>query len=593
MNNSLEAIYITDLSRCQPKTALSDRDRRDYWRKVPYEAEGFSGTMLLAGIDGSAPTLSLPLGVHGWHAIHLGIWTPRTLSSIRVKLSSDSAFTVVTTPKGERWSSNWWTMINEAFWKFADLSDQDLLISQLSSMQRRGAAIAYVKLEPLSDNQVAAIDREQARTDTKRLIGHNDSYTFMMYHGTTTAEEIWQELEPFRGSDFGKILWDVGGGSTTFYRSKIGDSLEWEDDFDYWRLREGGGDLNVVESHRTLKEKGIDPLKTAIDYAHSIGLEILGSYRLAFWMFPPPEDNLGGFSGRFAQAHPEWQCVDWDGRPIARMSYAFPGVQQFVISLLREVVEMGADGVCLSFIRGVPCVLYEQPLVDGFKEKYGQDPRELPQDDPRWLAYKAAWITEFIRAVRREMNELGEQLGRRVQVGAYVLDNVPYCMSYGLDIGAWAREGLVDFVIPSSTRNKLREAIIGARFVKDTLSGTTLGQMGGEGVHVDVAGFAELMRGTNCRLHADMLPRQMSPADFRQRALEYYEVGADGLAFWDISTASEHRLCYLDQWSMVRRLGHKEELADWAPDEWPSYRYVQLRTLAGLTMDRHSPYWYG
>ena len=562
MSKEREAIYISDLTRDQPGTAISDSPKKSRWQAVPYEADGVSGTMLLAGLDGSAPTLTLPLGLQGWYAIHLGIWTHRVKTTIKVRLSGDPAYTVVTTPVPERWSSNWWATIKEVYWKFSDLTDQDLLVSQLSTGQAHSAAIAYIKLEPLSGEEVTAIQADRDQTDTKRLIAHNDGGTFMYFHGTTSAEEIWEELEPFRHTDFQKLIWGVGGGTSTSYFSNIGDYPRWESDTDHARV----GSHIQLESYRILREKGIDPLKTVIDYAHRLGMEVHGSYRLGAWAFPPPE-NTPRKSGRFHDEHPEWRCVDRDGRLIARMSYAFPAVRRLVISILREVVEWGADGVCLTFIRGVPCVLYEQPLLDSFRKQYGQDPLELAEDDPRWLTHKAMWVTNFVREVREELNEMGKRLGRRVQLSAYALNNVPYCLSYGLDVGTWAQEGLVDFIISNPTRDKE--------------------------MHVEVAGFAELVQGTNCRLYADMLPRQMSPAQYQQKALDYYNAGADGLAFWDATTSEIDRLCLKDQWSMIRRLGHKEDLPVWEPDEWPSYRDVPLYTVAGLVMDRHSPYWYG
>ena len=562
-----DAIFIADLTQCTPAAALSPLPRIGYWQTLPYEAEGLSGNMLLAGPECDAPTLTLPLSVQGWHAIHLGVWTHRSPSTIKVKLSSDTVYTLVTTEVAERWSSNWWTTISETFWIFADLTGQDLHIAQMATGEARNAALAYVKLEPLTPEQVHTLQRERARQDTRRLIAYNDASSFMFSRGCTTAAELCEEIEPFRHTDFQKLIWDFGSGSNTLYFSGIGeygyptmDSVN----TDFARR----GERTMVRSFALLKQKGIDPFDTALHYAHSLGLEFHGSYRVGGWVAPPTE--TADITGSLYYQHPEWHCVDWDGRPIARLSYAYPAVQDFVLSLFHEVATRGVDGISLVFIRGLPIMLYEQPLVEGFQQQYGQDPRQLAADDPRWLAHKAAWITDFMRRVRREMDQAGQALGRRIQVSAYVLNTVPYNLSYGLDIGAWAREGLVDFIIPNPTRDRGPQ---------------------GDSVDVDVAAFAQLLQGTDCKLYADVLPRQMPPEAYRQKALAYYQAGSDGLAFWD--TYEVGRLSYKDQWSMLRRLGHREELAHWAADQWPAYRTVPLYTVAGLTMDRHSPYWYG
>ena len=316
-------------------------------------------------------------------------------------------------------------------------------------------------------------------------------------------------------------------------------------------------DRQAAESLRTLKRKGIDPLKTVIDYAHSLGLELHGTLRTGSWAMPAPIWN----ENKFYREHPEWRCVDRDGQVLSCMSYALPGVQDYVIALLREVVERGADGVSLAYPRGLPVVWYEQPVVDGFQQRYGEDPRELPEDDPRWLEYRASRLTEFMKRLRQEMDRLGEQLGRRVQISAYVLDNVLLNLEWGLDVAACAREGVVDFVMPHPWRTPI----------------------------VDLPSFIEATRGTNCEVVPDVLPGGMSPAEYREKVLAYYQLGIEKLAFWDVNG----RYLHLDEWSMIRRLGHKDELAGWEPDQWPAYGFVHLRKVGGQKIDRYSPFWSG
>ena len=60
------------------------------------------------------------------------------------------------------------------------------------------------------------------------------------------------------------------------------------------------------------------------------------------------------------------------------MAYSYPAVREFVIAVLREIAERPVDGVCLLFNRRMPLVEYEPPVVEGFQQEYGLDPRELP-----------------------------------------------------------------------------------------------------------------------------------------------------------------------------------------------------------------------
>ncbi len=68
---------------------------------------------------------------------------------------------------------------------------------------------------------------------------------------------------------------------------------------------------------------------------------------------------------------------------------------------------------------------YEPPVVEGFKGKYGQDPRQLDERDPRWLSYRATFLTEFMREVREAMNEVAKEQKRSkpLEISAIVMRN--------------------------------------------------------------------------------------------------------------------------------------------------------------------------
>jgi len=63
----------------------------------------------------------------------------------------------------------------------------------------------------------------------------------------------------------------------------------------------------------------------------------------AFQCCPPFEEF---FTGHFYRDHPEYRCVDQDGREIARLSYAFAEVRELVLSIFRELTtEYDIDGI--------------------------------------------------------------------------------------------------------------------------------------------------------------------------------------------------------------------------------------------------------
>lgn len=546
------AIVLSDLSRCTPAAALSPDRRKFHWLTIPYEAEEISGVMLSTGPETDAPDVTLPLDVSGWHAIFIGLWGmgrhAAQPDAVKVRLSGSPCFTTIAREEPDYYS------LDERFWKVADLTDQEIIFGQHSSGFPSSASPAYVKLVPLSAAEVEGVLQERKRRDTRRLIGiamEGDDFFANQY--PTTREEIHATIEPFRDTDFGKLLWCTGGGADVCtYPTKIG-MVECIEPMDRPRVI----DRYKGESLQILLGKGIDPLAEAVAYAHQVGLELHAQMRMGAWQMCPPFEET--YTGKVWREHPEWRCVDIDGRQIARMSLAFPGMQDYVLSLLEELVGYDVDGISLTFVRGAPYVLYEEPLVEGFRQESGLDARDLPEDDKRYLAYRARVMTGFMRRVRQTMDRAAHERGRKIEISSHVLNNEAQNRFYGLDLAAWVEEGLLDTMIPYPWRNEA----------------------------IDMAYFGQLTRESECLLCPEVMPRRMSPEAYRQRAMGYYAAGADGLCFWD----TEGRHPMRAEWSMIRRLGHVEELAAWEDGAGEYYRTLKFRSLGGYAMDKYPPTW--
>ncbi|MDO8686391.1 MAG: hypothetical protein Q7J78_06965, partial [Clostridiales bacterium] len=163
-------IYLSDMSRCRPDSALAEKLEKGRWMLIPYETDEVSGTMIGAQSFIKAPDVALPLGVSGWHAIYIGYWNPHYAydngTMVKVKLSDDPAFYRIS--QGEqRTGSRTPCVIQEVFFKNADLAGQDIVIGKKGGPFAQKAYVAYIKLVPLSSEQVADIQKERARTDTK------------------------------------------------------------------------------------------------------------------------------------------------------------------------------------------------------------------------------------------------------------------------------------------------------------------------------------------------------------------------------------------------------------------------------------------
>ena len=223
------------------------------WRLIDYETDRFPGVMLFAGQETEAQEVTYSLVVKGWHDIYIGMFNTQGRAyealGFWAKLKDDPAysFLYVAKPGGEVDPTAQRSgsvplddalkgpRLQDVYWKTADLTSQTLSFNQACSRvvpesQQYGSLcgkiwVAYIKLVPLSEEELEALLQDRSRTDTKRLFGHHDSWSPHWNRtgsaGTSEAS-IQADLEPFRHSDFARIYWDGVHGDVCNYFTKIG-----------------------------------------------------------------------------------------------------------------------------------------------------------------------------------------------------------------------------------------------------------------------------------------------------------------------------------------------------------------------------------
>ena len=158
-----------------------------------------------------------------------------------------------------------------------------------------------------------------------------------------------------------------------------------------------------------------------------------------------------------------------------------------------------------------------------------------------------------------------------------------YCLGSSIDAATWMQEGLMDHCIvhpchsaaagipdPTSVSAELL-----AKFVEARATPSAAGDD-----HRQPA--SDPSSGRECRIYADVYPLGMPAEGYRQRAIDYYAAGIDGLSLWD----THARRTRASEWSMIRRLGHRQELEGWEADTAGLFQRTTLRTFQGITTDR-------
>ena len=549
-DGSAKAVYLTDMSRCQPQAALSPQVKQDGWQLIPYETADpgpKSGTMIGAASFVDAPDVTLPLGVTGWHAVYVGFWNPHYVydggTTVKVKLDNDPCFTRILEPEpGIEWNA---TNIKEALFTTADLTGRTLQFGKVHGPLAQKAYISYVKLVPLSAPQVADLQADRARKDTRVLQATIDGLSYFFSNEYQTREHIMELIEPYRYSDVGKVIWAVNYGDRTNYPTKAGE---------LWAehrvpiVSAPGNNANITgekaacDGMISLPKTGIIPVAVAAEHAHAMGLKFDIMFRLSVMgSIPPQRDDEKGF----VRTHPQFRQVMKDGTPVEKASYAFPEVRKLVVSIIREATEtFDVDGVNLCFIRGPEFMAYEQPVLDDFRKEYGEDGRKVGFDDPRMRTIRCRYLNAFVGDVRKTLDEVGKKKGKKLELSPWIVATPQTTLDCGVDVEHWMGQGWLDGVV-SYDGSICAKLIVAAK-----------------------AHNCQFIVGTS------------TDGDVPKRwAALYNNPGVDGFAIWDLDVTAQDLPTL---WPVLRRGGHRKEMAAAAQAAPAPLTTIRLKTVGGF-----------
>jgi len=301
---------------------------------------------------------------------------------------------------------------------------------------------------------------------------------WLLRYGSVDEEGVRYVLQQCKNAGLTTIYWRAFDGGLANYPSQFADGFSWSkiDAGNHFWGPKNPKDLeftksivpnyevtreNLLERFQLLEMKDFDTLKAACKIARELGISIHVWYTLN-------EDDHGyGTETRFAREHPQYRWVKRDGTKYhSQMSFAYPEVREYKLKVLEELLEYDIDGVFFDWIRtgdirdnpqndaeGTADYGYEDINIKGFIEKYGVDPHEIPNNDERWVRYRALGSTEFMREAQKLIRAKNPDLVISAMVHhpwAYRghLDKINGSL-YGLclDVETWGNEKLIDAVV--------------------------------------------------------------------------------------------------------------------------------------------------
>ena len=298
-------------------------------------------------------------------------------------------------------------------------------------------------------------------------------------HAKWGPEGVHHMLDQCKACGWNTVHWRTLDGGRSVYKSKLTRAQgKWDED-NFWnpqsdadralmrRFSGGLSDEKILALRNKLEAldySTFDTLAEAVRYGHKIGLKIHA------WVSINEDDHGWGIQSEFSKKHPEFRWRGRGGKKYhSQLSFAFPEVRQYKLALIEEVVtNYDIDGLFLDWIRtgdvrdnpqndsaGVADYGYEKPLVDLCKEKLGKSVEEISNGDDAWVRLRAEPQTVFMREVRKFVAKQKRKLPVCALVGHpwhyrgeinKIDGNLRGLL---LDVPAWAREGLVDAVIPA------------------------------------------------------------------------------------------------------------------------------------------------
>lgn len=277
-------------------------------------------------------------------------------------------------------------------------------------------------------------DTSHSTNVTHRLMHNND--------GTEILGNNWFGKRPLTLNDVNQYVDMIANSQVTtfmicsgsdffYYRSKYG-SIIGDDkngtrncgnNADYFKV------LNTFYQNTvTLEKQGTDIIEATLKRAKEKKLEAFITFRMNDLHFADTSTHCPIQYSDFWIAHPEYWTNDttlagWNARNA--LDFAHKEVREYKLGIIKEQLEKyGAltDGYELDFMR----------FIVYFKKNEAEK--------------NAPLITELVQSARNIADSVGKVYNKKILLTARVPATINDCKSKGLDVQAWVKQGLLDFI---------------------------------------------------------------------------------------------------------------------------------------------------
>ncbi len=422
-----EEVVITDMGLLEPGAAISERTEKGMWWRRPYTLPDDDRAYALVCVEEQdlddpasciAPPLTLPLKLEGWYEVWVRTYRHGEGGGIDVRLSGEPYFMhmdplQIATRKDAPAPHG---SLVDLRYRAADLTGQDLVFQQPygtyeSQSMLCNASLAGVRLVKLSEEQVATIQAERARMDTKIIGYDNDGFSYFHRWAVHDPACIARLIEPLRDQSAAFLNYELGGLGGLFIPTPYTGMYQMTGHTRH-------GDYRANAFYRWCFENDVNIVDVLTERAHEVGVKLFVSLMMERSFSPD----------RTMKEHPEWKVKRGRGR----WDYAIPEVQDYQVQKITWIMEHhDIDGFIVDFTR------------------YGY---YFNQDEPN----KFGHMNAFLRKLRAATDIVNAKKERKVLLHASFGDESWHLKHWGtgkledqgLDVQTWLDEGLFDMIMP-------------------------------------------------------------------------------------------------------------------------------------------------